>query len=83
MATFIAKGSKVTNPSADDIDAAQFVRVVATSAAQTVIVKVDGAGSTLGELYLHSAGDEVTIEKAPKDEITCSAGIATAVAPRS
>ena len=84
MATIIAKGTKVTNPSANDIGAASFVRVVATSGAQTITVKEDGDTVTLGEVYLHSAGDSIIIEKAPTDEITVAAGIATAVgSPRS
>jgi hypothetical protein len=84
MSTIIAKGTKVTNPSADDIGRAQFARVTATSGAQTIVVKEDGGAVTLGEVYLHSAGDSIIIEKAPGDEITVAAAIATAVgSPRS
>ena len=84
MATIIAKGAKVTNPSANDIGRAQFVRVTATSGAQTITIKEDGDAVTLGEVYLHSAGDSIIIEKAPGDEITVAAAIATAVgSPRS
>jgi len=82
MATVIAKGLSVTNPSYNNIGGAQFVRVVATG--QTTVT-VDGADSTvLGELYLHAAGDEIIVEKSPTDRITCAAGIAAAVgSPRS
>jgi hypothetical protein len=83
MATYIAKSTLVTNPSANNVNRAQFVLCVATSAAQTVIVK-DSDTNTLGELYLHLAGDSVTVEKAPSDTITISAGIVSAVgSPRS
>jgi hypothetical protein len=83
MATIIAKGALVSNPSANTIGSAQFVYCVATSAAQTVVVK-DAEANTLGELYLHLAGDSITVEKAPSDTITLSAGKASAVgSPRS
>lgn len=83
MATYIAKSSLVSNPSANDINRAQFVLCVATSNTQTVVVK-DSDGNTLGELYLHVAGDSVTVEKAPSDTITLSAGKVSAVgSPRS
>jgi hypothetical protein len=83
MATYIAKGAIVTNPSANDINRAQFVYCVATTTAQTVVVK-DSDGNTLGEIYLALAGDSVCIEKAPSDTITLSAGKVSAVgSPRS
>lgn len=83
MATYIAKGAIVTNPSANDISRAQFVYCVATTTAQTVVVK-DSDGNTLGEIYLALAGDSVCIEKAPLDTITLSAGKVSAVgSPRS
>jgi hypothetical protein len=83
MATIIAKGSLVSNPSANNIGNAQFVYCVATSTAQTVVVK-DVDTNTLGEIYLALVGDSVIIEKAPADTITLSAGKASAVgSPRS
>jgi hypothetical protein len=83
MATYIAKGALVSNPSANNIGSAHFVYCVATSAAQTVIVK-DADTNTLGEIYLALTGDSVTIEKAPSDTITLAAGKASAVgSPRS
>jgi len=83
MTTIIAKGSLVSNPSANNIGSAHFVYCVATSAAQTVIVK-DADTNTLGEIYLALTGDSVTIEKAPSDTITLAAGKASAVgSPRS
>jgi hypothetical protein len=83
MATYIAKGALVTNPSANNIGSAQFVYCVATSTAQTVIVK-DVDTNTLGEIYLALTGDSVTVEKAPSDTITLAAGKASAVgSPRS
>ena len=83
MATFIAKGTVVTNPSLNDIDRAQFVRCVATSATQTISIRsLDN--TVLAEVYLHAAGDEVIIEKAPDDKITGAAVKAHAVgSPRS
>lgn len=83
MATFITKGTVVTDPSANDIGRAQFVRCVATAQA-TITVKEDGGAVTLGEVFLHAAGDEVIIEKAPGDEITATGVKAHAVgSPRS
>jgi hypothetical protein len=83
MATYIAKGSLIDNPSANNIGRAQFVYCVATSDAQTVIVQ-DVDTTTLGEIYLALVGDSVTIEKAPSDTITLSAGKVSAVgSPRS
>ena len=83
MSTFITKGTVVTNPSLNDIDRAQFVRCVATSATQTISVRSLDS-TVLGEIYLHAAGDEVIIEKAPDDKITGAAVKAHAVgSPRS
>jgi len=83
MATFIAKGTVVTNPTLDDISRAQFVRCVATSDTQTISVRSLDS-TVLGEVYLHTAGDEVIIEKAPDDKITGAAVKAHAVgSPRS
>ena len=83
MATYIAKGAIVTNPSANDISRAQFVYCVATTTAQTVVVK-DSDGNTLGEIYLALAGDSVCVEKTPSDTITLSAGKVSAVgSPKS
>ena len=83
MATIITKGSVVTNPSLNNIERAQFVRCVATSATQTISVRSLDS-TVLGEIYLHAAGDEVIIEKAPDDKITGAAVKAHAVgSPRS
>ena len=83
MATYIAKGALITNPSNNNIGLAQFVYCVATSAAQTVVV-IDSDATTLGEIYLHLAGDSVCVEKAPSDTITLAAGKVSAVgSPRS
>ena len=83
MATLIAKGTVVTNPSLDNIGRAQFVRCVATSGTQTISVRSLDS-TVLGEVYLHLAGDEVIIEKAPDDKITGAAVKAHAVgSPRS
>lgn len=83
MATYIAKSTLVSNPSDNNIGRAQFVLCVSTSNTQTVVVK-DSDGNTLGELYLHVAGDSVTVEKAPSDTITLSAGKVSAIgSPRS
>ena len=83
MATYIAKSALVNNPSSNNISRAQFVYCVATTTAQTVVVK-DSDGNTLGEIYLALAGDSVCIEKAPSDTITLAAGNVSAVgSPRS
>jgi len=83
MATIIAKGALVSNPNANTIGSAHFVYCVATSTAQTVVVK-DTDSNTLGEIYLALVGDSIIIEKAPSDTITLSAGKASAVgSPRS
>ena len=83
MATIITKGTVVTNPSLNNIDRAQFVRCVATSATQTISVRSLDS-TVLGEVYLHAAGDEVIIEKHPDDKITGTAVKAHAVgSPRS
>ena len=83
MATVIAKGEFVNNPNANNIGNAQFVHCVATGATQSVVVK-NAAGTTLGNIYLHAAGDSIIIEKAPTDTITIVDGHASAVgSPRS
>lgn len=83
MATYIAKGAIITNPNVNNIGNAQFVYCVATSATQTVVIQ-DVDTNTLGEIYLHVAGDSVCVEKAPTDTITLSAGKVSAVgSPRS
>ena len=82
MATFIAKGTVVTNPSLNDIDRAQFVRCVATSATQTISIR--SLDSTVSEVYLHAAGDEVIIEKHPDDTLTSAGAKVHAIgSPRS
>jgi hypothetical protein len=71
--TFIVKGTVVTNPYLDNINRAQFVRIVATS--NTTTIQINSVDSTiLGELYLHIAGHEITVEKAPDDSLTISTG---------
>jgi hypothetical protein len=73
--TFIVKGTVVTNPYLDNISRAQFVRIVATSSPATI--QINSVDSTvLGEVYLHIAGHEITIEKAPDDSITTTTGTA-------
>ena len=85
--TFIAKGTAITtNPNGSTIDNAQFVRVVATSSAQTVTVYQPASlgNDAIGIAYLHAAGDSIILEKAPLDRITCSAAKAHPVgSPRS
>ena len=82
--TFIIKGTAITGTLTDNnIGRAQYVRIVATAATNTITVK-DSDSNTLGTIYLHSAGDVITIEKAPGDTLSSSGNIsATAVAPRS
>ena len=81
--TVIAKVEFINNPSANNIGSAQFVHCVATGGTQSVIVK-DSGGTTLGNLYLHAAGDTIIVEKAPTDTITLANGHASAVgSPRS
>ena len=81
--TFIVKGSVVNNPSDNKIGRAQFVRITATGATQTVHIKGSDS-SVLGTVYLHAACDTVIIEKAPGDFVTIADGHASAVgSPRS
>jgi hypothetical protein len=83
MSTIIVKGTVTTNPYLDNISRAQFVNCVATSATQTIEVRSEDS-TVLGEIYLHTAGDSVIIEKAPGDVITMAAGKVSAVgSPRS
>jgi|TARA_B100001540_G_scaffold168600_1_gene149053 hypothetical protein len=79
MGTFIIKGTAVAGTLTNNsIGNSPFVRVVATAGTNTITVK-DGA-TTLGTTLLHSAGDEITIEKHPKHTISSSAAVsATAV----
>ena len=79
--TFIVKGAVVTNPSANNIGRAVFVRVTATAdTTGTVVDKDDGA---IGTFYLEN-GDTVIIEKDPGDKLTCPDSKASAVgSPRS
>ena len=81
--TVIVKGEFVNNPSANNIGGARFVHCVATGGAQSAIVKEAG-GTTLGNIYLHAAGDSIIIEKGTTDTITIADGHASAVgSPRS
>jgi|TARA_R110000796_G_scaffold21174_1_gene62448 hypothetical protein len=71
MSTFKILGSFVNDPSANNIGLATTVRVVSTAAAVTGTVNL--ADNTLiGNFYLHTAGDEITIVKDPTDEITAA-----------
>jgi len=80
--TIKVKGSVIDNPSDNAIGNAHFVHCVATGGTQTGIVK-NAAGTTLGQFYLHTAGDSIVIEKSPTDTITLSDGHASACAPKS
>jgi len=83
--TFIVKGTVVTNPYDNNFNRAHFVRIVATS--NTTTIRVTGEDSTvLGEVYLHIAGQEITLEKDPGDYISVTTGAVKAHAigsPRS
>ena len=81
--TVIVKGEFVNNPSDNNIGGARFVHCVATGGTQSVIVKEAG-GTTIGNIYLHAAGDSIIIEKAADETITIANGHASAVgSPRS
>ena len=85
MATFITKGTVIANPSDDNVGRAQFVRLVATAATSKITVSSEDS-TVLGDVYLHVAGDEAIIEKAPSDKLNTSAGAVTVHAvgsPRS
>ena len=83
MTTVIVKGEFINNPSDNNIGKAPFVHCVATGNTQSVIVK-DSGGTTLGNVYLHAAGDSIVVEKNPTDTITIADGHASAVgSPRS
>ena len=79
MATIILKGALVAGTLSDNnIGNAHFVRIVATAGTNTITVK-DGS-TVLGTTLLHTAGDEITIEKHAKHTISSSAAVsATAV----
>jgi len=79
--TFIVKGAVITNPSANDIGRAQFVRITATGDVTGTIV--DSADAAIGSFYLED-GNTIIIEKAPGDKISCGTSKASAVgSPRS
>lgn len=82
--TFIIKGSAIAGTLSDNnIGKAHFVRITATAGTNTITVK-DSDGNTLGTVYLHAAGDVITIEKDTTETISSSGAVsATAVAPRS
>jgi len=61
------------NASTYNVDRAHFVYCTATSDTTTVRV-TDENGGTLGEFYLHSNGDSVTIEKSPSDYVVLVSG---------
>jgi len=82
--TFIIKGAAIAGTlSNNNIGKAHFVRITATAGTNTITVK-DIDVNTLGTVYLHAAGDVITIEKDPTDTLSSSGAVsATAVAPRS
>jgi hypothetical protein len=82
--TFIIKGTAIAGTlSNNNIGKAHFVRITATAGTNTITVK-DIDVNTLGTIYLHAAGDVITIEKDPTDTLSSSGAVsATAVAPRS
>ena len=79
MATIILKGALIAGTLSDNnIGNAHFVRIVATTGSNTITVK-DGS-TVLGTTLLHTAGDEITIEKHAKHTISSSGNVsATAV----
>ena len=80
--TIKVKRSVINNPTDTAIGNAHFDHCVATGATQTGVVK-NADGDTLGQFYLHAAGDSIVIEKAPTDTIAITDGHASACAPRS
>jgi hypothetical protein len=82
--TFIIKGSAIAGTlTNNNIGRAHFVRITATAGTNTITVK-DSDTNILGTVYLHAAGDVITIEKDPGETISSSGAVsATAVAPRS
>ena len=82
--TFIIKGAAIAGTLLNNnIGNAHFVRITATAGTNTITVK-DSDGNNLGTVYLHAAGDVITIEKDTTETISSSGTIsATAVAPRS
>ena len=82
--TFIIKGSAIAGTlTNNNIGKAHFVRITTTAGTNTITVK-DSDTNTLGTVYLHAAGDVITIEKDPSETISSSGTVsATAVAPRS
>jgi hypothetical protein len=82
--TFIIKGTAIAGTlSSDNIGKAHFVRITTTAGTNTITVK-DIDTNTLGTVYLHAAGDVITIEKDPTETLSSTGAVsATAVAPRS
>ena len=79
--TFIVNGAVVSNPSANNIGRANFVRITALGDVTGTVV--DSADAALGSFYLEN-GDTVIIEKNPGDKISCGTSKASAVgSPRS
>jgi hypothetical protein len=74
MATIILKGALIAGTLSDNhIGNAHFVRIVATAGSNTITVK-DGS-TVLGTTLLHTAGDEITIEKHAKHTISSSGAV--------
>ena len=74
MATIILKGALIAGTLSDNnIGNAHFVRIVATTGSNTITVK-DGS-TVLGTTLLHTAGDEITIEKHTKHTISSSGNV--------
>jgi len=83
MATFIVKGSSVTDPTDNDFDRAHFVRVNATQDGAVLTVK-DADENVLGTVVFTKAGDSAIIEKGPDHLITVDHAYCSAVgSPRS
>ena len=83
MATFIVKGSNVTDPTNNNFGRAHFVRVNATMDGALLTVK-DADGNVLGTVEFTLRGDEAIIEKAPSDTITVDHAYCSAVgSPKS
>ena len=83
MATFIVKGSSVTDPTNNNFGRAHFVRVNTTVDGALLTVK-NSSGTTLGTVQFTLRGDEAIIEKAPDDTITVDHAYCSAVgSPKS
>ena len=68
-------GHLITDPTANDINGASRVRIIAGAKDMTCTVH-DAGGNLVGEFYFNERGDEIIISKSSHEQITCSPCVA-------